>query len=75
MKPQKLNRKLTLNRETIRTLNDDHLQNVAGGLLGTKGGHCRDQTFEPACPSGQPECIYLSRLFTCGCPPTLVFCP
>lgn len=74
--PQDIQRKkLELNKETVQELNDEQLADVAGGLLGTKGRACREQTFQPACESGAPECIYLSRLFTCTCPATQVFCP
>jgi hypothetical protein len=74
-KARKRGKKLELNKETVQELNDEQLEDVAGGLLGTNGGHCKEMTYQPACESGAPECIYLSRLFTCGCPATQVYCP
>ena len=67
-------KKLELNKETVQELSDEQLGDVAGGLLGTKGGPCQAKSYQPACASGAPECIYLSRLFTCGCPPTQINC-
>jgi hypothetical protein len=67
-KRKKKGKKLELNKETVQELSDEQLGEVAGGLLGTKGGPCKAQSYQPACESGAPECLYLSRLFTCGCP-------
>jgi hypothetical protein len=74
-KAKKSGKKLELNKETVQELNDEQLEDVAGGLLGTNGGHCKEQTYQPACASGQPQCIYLSNLLTCGCKPSQVYCP
>jgi hypothetical protein len=74
-KATKRSKKLELNKETVQELSDQQLEDVAGGVLGTKGGHCLEQTYMPACPSGNPNCLYLSNLFTCTCPPSQVYCP
>ena len=73
-KAKKRGKKLELNKETVQELNDEQLEDVAGGLLGTKGGACKDKSYQPACESGAPECLYLSRLFTCECQPTFFNC-
>ncbi len=74
-KTKKDSKKLELNKETVQELNDEQLEGVAGGLLGTNGGHCKDKSYQPACASGAPECIYLSRLVTCECQPTQYCAP
>jgi hypothetical protein len=62
-------KKLELNKETIKELEEEDLDKVAGGALGTRGGRCAQQTLAPACP---PEPIE-----TVGCaplpdPPTII---
>jgi hypothetical protein len=44
---QRLNKKLTLNRETICGLTDAELRNVAGAK--TCGQRCQNQSLAPAC--------------------------
>lgn len=61
-------KKLALNKETVQELDEQQLDQVAGGAK-TVGGRCAGQTLAPACP---PEPID-----TVGCaplpdPPTLI---
>lgn len=72
--PEDPNKKLELNKETIKELDEEELDQVAGGALGTGGGKCKAQTLAPACPPAESD---LCPIPTVGCspepdPPTIV---
>lgn len=71
--PQK---KLDLNKETIKELDEAELDQVAGGALGTGGGKCKAQSLFPACNlSDNPDqCNFTPKCNTELLCPTLFGC-